>query len=160
MLTPDLARLINERNQHTLFSTLGMYLLPGEGDVLCAEMKCTERNCQPFGCLNGGANLAMAETVTGMGSLLLAGPDEGVVGMQVSGNHLKTVQMGETVRAECRILHRGRSTHVWDVNIYNGVRQLVCTVRVCNYIVKLKDGEVNDFSQRKRPAAEHDRAEK
>ena len=68
-------------------------------DRVEATMPVDHRTRQPFGILHGGATLALAETVAGLGSMILCQPDEIVVGMQVSGNHISSAHEGDTVRA-------------------------------------------------------------
>ena len=51
----------------------------------------------------------MAETVAGLGSMVVCQPDETVVGMQVSGNHISSAHEGDTVRAVATAVHLGRS---------------------------------------------------
>jgi uncharacterized protein (TIGR00369 family) len=69
--------------------------------------------------------LAFAETVAGLGSMILAKPDEMVVGMQVSGSHMSSAHEGDTVRAVGTIIHKGRSSHVWNVDIFTSTDKLV-----------------------------------
>ena len=53
-----------------LSKTLGMHFISTpEPDTLQASMKVDERNKQPFGFLSGGASLALAENLAGVGSL-------------------------------------------------------------------------------------------
>ncbi len=125
---------LNRGSVNTLVGNLGIrYTLVSEGRVE-ATMPVNERTRQPFGVLHGGATLALAETVAGMGSLLLCKPDEVVAGMQVNGNHISSALEGDTVRAIATILHRGRSSHVWNVDIFTSTAKLVSTVRVVNSI--------------------------
>ena len=129
---------LNERGKHALMGNLGIqYTYAAEGRVE-ATMPVDERTRQPFGILHGGATLALAETVAGLGSMIMAAPDEIVVGMQVSGNHMSSAHEGDTVRAVGTIIHKGRSSHVWDVNIYTSTDKLVSSVRVINSIIKKK----------------------
>jgi len=88
---------------------------------------------QPFGFLAGGASLALAETLAGAGSMALR-PNCSCVGINVSGNHLKPVAEGETVRAVARVVSKGYKLHVWSVDIYNAGNELVSTSIVTNYI--------------------------
>ena len=99
-------------------------------------MPVDERTRQPFGILHGGASLALAETVAGLGSMILCKPDEIVVGMQVSGNHISSAHEGDTVRAVATIVHKGRSSHVWNVDVFTSTAKLVSSVRVVNSILK------------------------
>ena len=93
---------LNMRARHALMGTLGIQY--ASEDRVEATMPVDERTRQPFGILHGGATLALAETVAGLGSMILAKPDEIVVGMQVSGNHMSSAHEGDTVRAVGTIL--------------------------------------------------------
>lgn len=125
---------LNRGSNNTLVANLGIqYTLISEGRVE-ATMPVDNRTRQPFGVLHGGATLALAETVAGMGSLLLCKSDEIISGMQVSGNHISTAHEGDTVRAIGTIIHRGRSSHVWNVDIFTSTSKLVSSVRIVNSI--------------------------
>ncbi len=128
--------LLNKRSEFALMGNLGIqYTYASEGRVE-ATMPVDKRTRQPFGILHGGASLALAETIAGLGSMMLAAPDEMVVGMQVSGNHISSAHEGDTVRAIATITHQGRSSHIWDVNIYTSTDKLVSSIRVMNSILK------------------------
>jgi len=101
-------------------------------------MPVDERTRQPFGILHGGATLALAETAAGLGSMILAQPDELIVGMQVSGSHVSSAHEGDTVRAVATIIHKGRTSHVWNVDVFTSTDKLVSTVRVVNSVIKKK----------------------
>ena len=101
-----------------------------------ATMPVDHRTRQPFGILHGGASLALAETVAGLGSMILCQPDEIVVGMQVSGNHISSAHEGDTVRAVATIVHKGRSSHVWNVDVFTSTNKLVSSIRVVNSVMK------------------------
>ena len=127
---------LNESGRHALMGNLGIqYTHTAKGRVE-ATMPVDERTRQPFGILHGGASLALAETVAGLGSMILCQPDEMMVGMQVSGNHVSSAHEGDTVRAVATVIHQGRSSHVWDVNIYTSTDKLVSSVRVVNSVMK------------------------
>lgn len=129
---------LNARARHALMGNLGIQYTYASETRVEATMPVDERTRQPFGILHGGASLALAETVAGLGSMILAKPDEMVVGMQVSGNHMSSAHEGDTVRAVATIIHRGRSSHVWNVDIFTSTDKLVSSVRVVNSILKKK----------------------
>lgn len=119
-----------------LSTALGMEFLSTPEDNTCmARMKVDERNRQPFGFLSGGASLALAENVAGVGSSSLC-PGCACVGIEVSGSHVQAVGEGDTVTAFARLEHRGKTLHVWQVDIKNTAGELISTVRVTNYIIK------------------------
>lgn len=117
-----------------LSKTLGMrFVSTPEPDTLKATMKVDERNRQPFGFLSGGASLALAENLAGIGSLA-ACPGQVAVGINVSGSHVLAVSEGDTVTAYGKLVHKGRSLHTWQVDIKNSADVLICTVQVTNYV--------------------------
>ena len=127
---------LNQRARHALMGNLGIQYTYASEDRVEATMPVDERTRQPFGILHGGASLALAETVAGLGSMILCKPDEIVVGMQVSGNHISSAHEGDTVRAVATIVHKGRSSHVWNVDVFTSTAKLVSSVRVVNSILK------------------------
>ena len=129
---------LNMRAKHALMGNLGIQYTYASEDRVEATMPVDERTRQPFGILHGGATLALVETVAGLGSMILAKPDEIVVGMQVSGNHMSSAHEGDTVRAVGTIIHKGRSSHVWNVDVFTSTDKLVSSVRVVNSILKKK----------------------
>jgi uncharacterized protein (TIGR00369 family) len=118
-----------------LSTALGMeFLSTPEDDTCMARMKVDERNRQPFGFLSGGASLALAENVAGVGSSSLC-PNCVCVGIEVSGSHVQAVSEGDTVTAVARLQHKGTTLHVWNVEISNSAGELISTVRVTNYVI-------------------------
>ena len=121
-----------------LSTALGMeFISTPEDDTCMAKMHVDERNRQPFGFLSGGASLALAENVAGVASSALC-PGCACVGIEVSGSHVKAVLEGDTVTAYARLLHKGKTLHVWQVDIKDTAMELISSVRVTNYIIKQK----------------------
>lgn len=128
--------IINARPN--LSTALGMeFISTPEEDTCLARMKVDERNRQPFGFLSGGASLALAENVAGVGSSSLC-PGCACVGIEVSGSHVKAVAEGDTVTAYARLLHKGTTLHVWNVDIRDTAGELISSVRVTNYVIQSK----------------------
>lgn len=128
--------LLNERARHALMGNLGIQYTYASDKRVEATMPVDYRTRQPFGILHGGATLALAETVAGLGSMIICEPDEIVVGMQVSGNHISSAHEGDTVRAVGTILHKGRSSHIWNVDVFTSTNKLVSSIRVVNSVIK------------------------
>ncbi len=119
-----------------LSNTLGMeFISTPEPDTCMARMKVDERNRQPFGFLSGGASLALAENLAGVGSLALC-PGKICVGINVSGNHVRAVLEGDTVTAYGKLQFKGNTLHEWQIDIKNSDGNLISTVHVTNYIMR------------------------
>ncbi len=118
-----------------LSNTLGMeFISTPDPDTCQARMKVDERNRQIFGFLSGGASLALAENLAGVGSLALC-PNNICVGINISGSHVKAVLDGDPVTATAHILHKGKTLHQWHVDIRNGAGDLISSVEVTNFVM-------------------------
>ena len=116
------------RRHDGLSNTLGMeFISTPEPDTCKATMKVDERNKQAFGFLSGGASLALAENLAGVGSIALC-PRKICVG-------INAVLEGDTVTAFGRLLSKGSTLHVWQIDITNSAGDLISTVHVTNYIM-------------------------
>ena len=126
---------LNEQSRGTLIDTLGIRYTLATPERVEAVMVVNERTRQPFGILHGGAALALAETVAGLGSMLVLGEGGSAVGMQVSGSHVSSARDGEQVRAVATPVHIGFRTHVWNIEVEE-VRSArrISTVRVTNMV--------------------------
>ncbi len=128
--------LVNKAMQNSLIGNLGIKVTHiGEGFIE-GFLILSERNSRPDGILHGGANLAMAETLSGLGSMLLVDlKNTDVLGIQVSGSHTGILSGGKAL-ATAKIIHQGNKTHIWNVDVKNENGKLISTVRVTNMIVK------------------------
>ena len=121
---------------HSMGEVLGIEFISVEEGLVKATMPVDHRTCQPFGILNGGASLALAEMVAGHGSVPLCCPNEMPCGIQVSANHVGMIRTGSYVLATGKLIHRGRTTHIWNVDITSPEGKLISTARIVNQIVK------------------------
>lgn len=127
---------LNDLCRNTLVENLGMeFIAAGEG-WLEARMPIDHRTCRPDGALHGGANMALAETVGGALSSMSVPEDLRfhVFGIEVNGNHVKQAQ-GKFVIARGTFIHRGKRTHVVEVEIRDELGTLVTVNRVTNIVV-------------------------
>ncbi len=128
--------VVEQYMKDTLIENLGIrFTAYGEGWVE-ATMPIDRRTFRPGGMLHGGANLALAETIAGFGSMLAIDIQEHEVrGIQVSANHTGKAE-GTVVFARAEVLHFGKRTHVWNVDVRSESGKLVSTSRVTNMIVR------------------------
>lgn len=128
---------INRMNEGTMMEFLGIeYLEVGEGFVR-ARMFVKKELSQPYGMLHGGASMALAESIGGAGSACYVDMNDNIItGMQMSTNHVKSAMVGTYVYATATIIHKGRQTHVWNIDIRNENDEMVSTCRLTNFIRK------------------------
>ncbi len=124
--------------RNTLVEHLGIKFMVDETGRFCATLPVGSRTHQPMGLLHGGATAALAESLGSMGSALLIDLEkEGVVGIEVNANHLKGVRSG-MVKATGDLVHKGRTTHVWDIRVTDEAGELCAVCRLTNLIVQQK----------------------
>lgn len=105
--------------------------------VLDATMPVKSDYTQALGVLHGGATISLAESVAGIGSNAVCAADELSFGMQISASHISSAQVGDTIIAKGVIQHKGRSTHVWNVDVFStATSKLISTIRITNVIRK------------------------
>jgi 1,4-dihydroxy-2-naphthoyl-CoA hydrolase len=94
---------------------------------------------QPYGFLHGGASCVLAETIGSIGSALVIDMEKYYcVGLEINANHLRSVSEG-VVTATAKPLHLGKSTHVWDIKIYDDLERLFCVCRLTVAIIPIKN---------------------
>ena len=98
-----------------------------------ARLTCSENSSQPWGYLSGGATLAMAENLAGVGSMCIC-PGKMIFGINVAANHMSSVRIGQTVVATARITRQGGRLHQWLVDVKNEAGEMVSEIMVTNYI--------------------------
>lgn len=121
--------------RNTLVEHLGITFIPGASGTFNATMPVEARTKQPMGLLHGGATAALAETLGSVGSALLI--DRGssaVVGVELNANHLKGARSG-SVTATGTLLHKGRTTHVWDIRVTDDQGTLIAVCRLTNLVI-------------------------
>lgn len=131
---PD-AAAIERRFANSLPGLFGIRILGIGEDWIRAEMPVDERHVQPFGILHGGASVVLAETIGSIASNLTLPEGRMAVGLEVNANHIASVPQGQTVTAECRALHVGRNTQVWQIEIRRADGRLACVSRLTTAVV-------------------------
>ncbi len=135
MKNTDLIKL-NESSSGTMMEVLRIeYTEVGE-DYICGTMPVDNRTHQPMGIMHGGASAALIETLGSIGShLLIDSASEFSSGLDLNINHLRAVRSGK-VYGKAQIVHQGKTTHVWQVNITNEEGKLVSTGRLTVFVGK------------------------
>lgn len=133
----DLDR-IHASRRGTLVEHLDIRITEVGDDWLRGTMPVDARTHQPFGLLHGGASVALAETLGSMAAnLTLDSAREMAVGLDINANHVRAVTEG-LVTGTARVLHRGRTTQVWEIRIEDDAGRLVCISRLTMAVVPRK----------------------
>lgn len=136
-MTKEQCEILHGEFEHTMNGHLGIRILESEEDTVLGTMPITDATRQYFGILHGGASLAFAETLAGCGSRMLLNFDntKKICGLNVTGNHVGMSPKEGMVYGKATVVHAGRTTHVWNIDIKDAEGRLISTERVTNMII-------------------------
>ena len=124
--------------QDSLLETLDIKVTEATPERVVATMPVTPKVHQPFGILHGGASVVLAETVASIGATVSIDPDQQrAVGLEINANHVRAVRDG-TLTGTATPIHKGRSTHIWQVEIVDNGGKLVCASRCTLAIIEAR----------------------
>ena len=78
--------------------------------------------------LHGGAIMALADNLGGVATVANLPNGARTATIESKTNFFAAIPVGETARAECTPLHRGRTTMVWQTRITRGDGKLAAIV--------------------------------
>lgn len=143
-MTFDKDKILNYCNhisENTLMRTLNITYTDAGEDFLVATMPVNPSVHQPMGLLHGGATVALAESVGSAASMLYINSEVSEVrGIEIAANHLKAKRDG-LVTATARIVHKGRSIHLWEIRITDENDNLVSLCKLTNMVLPKRKRE-------------------
>jgi len=127
--------MCNEMCKNTLMETLEIEFIDAGEDFLTAKMPVNSRVHQPMGLLHGGASVALAESVGSAASIMFVNPEKQEVrGIEISANHLRAKREG-MIYGTARIIHKGRSIHLWEIRIVDEEDKLISLCKLSNMVL-------------------------
>ena len=128
--------VLNGLSKNTLMETLDIEFTEVGDDYVTAKMPVNSKVHQPYGILHGGATAALAETVGSSASAIFVDTKKYIIkGIELSINHLKSKREG-VVFATARVIHKGRSTHLWEIKIVDEEDNLISICKLTNIVLE------------------------
>lgn len=106
-----------------------------QADQFEAKMILTSFHSQPFGLLHGGATIAFGETVAGYASNKIIDENKVAVGSNIVAYHFRPKKIEGYILAKGILTHKGRTSHVWRIEMVDENERLISCVIVTNAIV-------------------------
>src|ERR1043166_7326911 len=111
------------------FATLmGITVVTVTPDLVVGELTVREDLCTRPNVLHGGAYMAFADTIGAVATVANLKDGEGTTTIESKTNFFAPIPLGDTARAECTALHKGRTTMVWQTKITRGDGRLCAVV--------------------------------
>ena len=120
----------------TMGAHLGIEFTGVGPDWLEARMPVDGRTMQPDRILHGGASVALAETLGSVGgSMCVDRARFQIVGQEINANHLRPATGGH-VTGRATPIHLGRRSQVWNIEITDERKRLVCVSRLTIAVIE------------------------
>jgi uncharacterized protein (TIGR00369 family) len=122
--------------QPPFFRLLGAKIVEASPDRVVAELLVRDELANRNGGLHGGAVMAVADNLGGTATFLNLPAGAGTTTIESKTNFFAAVALGDTLRAECTPLHRGRTTMVWQTRITRGDGKLAAVVTQTQLVMR------------------------
>ncbi|PCI32252.1 MAG: thioesterase [Flavobacteriaceae bacterium] len=134
----EVLEVLNKMCDQTLMETLKIKYTDVGDDFLEATMPVNSRVHQPDGVLNGGASMAMAESVGSPLSMMVVDREKYFVrGISFTANHLRGMKSG-LLTATARFIHKGRTTHLVEIKLTDEAGKLISLCKLTNIVLEIK----------------------
>jgi uncharacterized protein (TIGR00369 family) len=124
----DLTERMQARTKGLLGETLGVRFIEVAPERVVAELDVRDGLCTTPGIMLGGAIMALADELGGTATGVNLPPGAGTTTIESKTNFFAPGRAGETVRAECVPLHRGKRTMVWQTRVTSSEGRLLALV--------------------------------
>ncbi|MGB5554526.1 MAG: PaaI family thioesterase [Flavobacteriaceae bacterium] len=129
-LKEKILKVCNASSKNTMMETLEIEYIDVGENFLIGKMPVTTKVHQPDGVLHGGAMVALAESVGSTASYIFLDAENYFVrGIEISANHVKSIRKGD-VFAKATIIHKGRTTQLWDIKITDAESNLISVCKL------------------------------
>ena len=131
----EIVAWINATREGSVWEMLDITLVTAEKDRVVATMPIGPHHRQQVGYLHGGISVTLAESLASLGTVLHIDPAKQMAfGLEINANHLRPRRDG-VLTGVATPIHKGRTTHVWDIRITDENDKLVCISRCTVAIV-------------------------
>lgn len=126
----EILQKCNAMCKNTLMETLDIEFVAIDDITLTAKMPVTSKVHQPDGVLHGGASVALAESCGSAAAYIFLDEKKVMIrGIEIAANHIKSIVEGY-VYAKATIIHKGRTTQLWQIRIENENNELISLVKL------------------------------
>ena len=117
---------------------MGLKILEVTREKVTAELPVKPELCTRPAVLHGGAMMAFAYTLGAIGTVANLSDGASTTTIESKTNFFAAIPAGDTAKAECTPLHRGRTTMVWQTRISRGDGKLAAIVTQTQLVLPAK----------------------
>ena len=139
---------INATREGSVWDILDIQLVYADKNKVVATMPIGPNHRQQLGYLHGGISVTLAESVASLGTVLnIDASRQMAFGLEINANHLRPKREGQ-LTAVATPIHKGRTTHVWEIKISDEQNKLVCISRCTIAVVDRPPDNGNPLMKR------------
>ena len=117
---------------------MGVTIVSVTPDLVVGELKVREDLCTRPAVLHGGAYMAFADTIGAVATVANLPDGMTTTTIESKTNFFSGIPLGDTARAECTPLHKGRTTMVWQTKITRGDGKLAALVTQTQLVMPMR----------------------
>jgi 1,4-dihydroxy-2-naphthoyl-CoA hydrolase len=117
---------------------MGVTIVSVAPDLVVGELKVREDLCTRPAVLHGGACMAFADTIGAVATVANLPDGMTTTTIESKTNFFSAILLGDTARAECSALHKGRTTMVWQTKITRGDGKLAAIVTQTQLVMPMR----------------------
>lgn len=107
---------------------MGLRIVSVTPEKVTAELPVRPDLCTRPAVLHGGAVMAFADTLGAVATVANLGEGSSTTTIESKTNFFAAIPAGDTAKAECTPLHRGKTTMVWQTRITRADGKLAAVV--------------------------------
>ncbi|MEM3464219.1 MAG: PaaI family thioesterase [Candidatus Bathyarchaeia archaeon] len=130
-----LERLIEQGAESPFYKLLDMKIEEVQNDYARLSIEICEKHLQFLKTVHGGVIAALADSAAAWAAISVSNPNSIAVTVEMKINFLRPVSSGK-LTAEARNIHKGSKIFVSDVDVKNGVGELVAKALITYYLVQ------------------------
>jgi len=119
---------------------LGIRIMELSTERVVGELVVTEQHTNRNGVIHGGALMGLADNLGGTAAVANLPPGASTATIESKTNFFASIAVGDTARAECIPLHRGRTTTVWQTRITRGDGRLAAIITQTQLVLTKQSG--------------------
>jgi len=128
--------MMQRMNEHqNVHRELGIEIVSVSPEKVVMQVEVGPKVHQGAGILHGGVSALLAEGAASIGGAISVGPDEIVVGTELNCSHLRAMTSG-TLIATATPVRKGRSVHVWAIDLTDETGRQICIARCTLQVLK------------------------
>jgi uncharacterized protein (TIGR00369 family) len=117
---------------------LGIKMTHISPERVTAELYVKEELNNRFNIMHGGAIMALADNIGGTATTANLKEGQTTTTIESKTNFFAAIPIGDTAKAECTALHRGRTTRVWQTRITRSDGKLCAMVTQTQLVLEKK----------------------